>query len=62
LGFGIYIPYKLVWWIPDLQTLRHQAWSMGLRFLVAYTIGITAFIAVVWMTALHADYEDPITL
>jgi hypothetical protein len=62
LGFGIYVPYKLVWWIPDLQTIRQQFWSMGLRFLLAYAIGVTAFIAVVWMTALHTDREDPIAL
>jgi len=60
LGVSIYIPYKLVRWIPDLQTLRQQAWSMGARFLVAYLIGVTGFIAVVWMTALHADHEDPV--
>jgi len=23
-------------------------------------IGVTGFIAVVWMTALHADHEDPV--
>ena len=60
LGAGVYIPYKLVWWVPDLQTLRQQTWSMGARFLIAYLIGITAFIALVWMTALHTDREDPI--
>lgn len=60
LGFGVYVPYKLVWWIPDLQTIRQQAWSMGLRFLLAYVIGVTAFIAVVWMTASRTDREDPI--
>jgi len=60
LGVGIYVPYKLVWWIPDLQTFRQQSWSMGLRFLLAYTVGVTAFLAVVWMTALHTDHEDPL--
>ncbi len=60
LGVGIYIPYKLVWWIPDLQTIRQQFWSMGLRFLLAYAIGITAFIAIVWMTAIYTDRENPI--
>ncbi|HVP55765.1 MAG TPA: hypothetical protein VMU45_12305 [Candidatus Eisenbacteria bacterium] len=62
LGFGIYIPYRLVWWIPDLQTLRQQVWSMGARFLLAYAIAVTAFIAVVWMTAVHTDREDPVVL
>ena len=58
LGLGIYLPYKLVWWIPDLQTIRQQAWSMSLRFLLAYVVGVTAFLAVVWMTAWHTDRED----
>ena len=58
LGLGMYLPYKLVWWIPDLQTIRQQAWSMSLRFLLAYVVGVTAFLAVVWMTAWHTDRED----
>ena len=62
LGASVYIPYRLVWWIPDLQTLRQQAWSMAGRFLLAYVIGVTGFIAVVWMTALHTDREDPISI
>ena len=62
LGASVYIPYKLVWWIPDLQTLRQQAWSMAGRFLIAYLIVVTGFIAVVWMTALHTDREDPISV
>ncbi len=60
MGVGVYVPYKLIWWIPDLQTLRQQGWSMGLRFLLAYLIAVTAFIALVWMTALYTDREDPI--
>jgi hypothetical protein len=60
LGFGIYIPYKLVWWVPDLQTIRQQGWSMGLRFLLAYAIGVTAFLSVVWITASHTNREDPL--
>lgn len=60
LAIGVGVAYKLVWWIPDLQTIRQQAWSMGLRFFLAYGIGVTAFIALVWMTALHTDREDPI--
>jgi hypothetical protein len=59
LGF-IYIPYKLVWWIPDLQTIRQQAWSMGLRFLLAYVIAVAIFMALVSMTAAYTDREDPL--
>jgi hypothetical protein len=62
LGLSVYIPYKLIWWIPDLQTLRQQTWSVAARFLLAYIIGVTGFVAVVWVTALHTDREDPISL
>lgn len=57
---GVYVPYKLVWWIPELQTIRQQAWSMGARFMAAYVIAITAGIAAVWMTGEYTDREDPI--
>lgn len=57
---GIGVAYKLVWWVPELQTIRQQAWSMGLRFFVAYIVGVSAFIAVVWMTASRTDREDPV--
>lgn len=60
LGVGIYIPYKLVWWIPDFQTIRQQAWSMGSRFLLAYTILITAGVALIWMVGVYTDREDPL--
>lgn len=60
LALGVYLPYRLVWWIPDLQTLRQQAWSMGARFLLAYLIAITAFIAIVWMAGVFTEREDPI--
>jgi hypothetical protein len=62
LGASVYVPYKLVWWIPDLQTLRQQSWSLAGRFLLAYIIAVTGFIALVWMTALHTDREDPIVI
>jgi len=54
---GAYIPYKLIWWIPNLDTLRKQAWSMGLRFFVAYVILITAWITLVWMVGVRTERE-----
>lgn len=42
---GGYVPYKLVWWIPDLKTLTLQAWSAGLRFALAYALLVTSWIA-----------------
>jgi len=35
---------------------------MGGRFLLAYFLAITAFIAAVWMIGVHTEREDPIDL
>jgi len=56
---GGYIPYKLIWWIPDLDDLRKQAWSMGLRFFAAYALLITAWIALVWMVGVRTERAAP---
>lgn len=62
IGVGVWVPYKLVTWIPDLTTLHRQAWSAGLRFAAAYFVLITAFILLVWMVGERTDREDPIAL
>ena len=62
LGVRIYVPYRLVGWVPELQTLRQQAWSMGVRFMLAYVIGVTGFIGVVWMTGVYTGREDQLEL
>ena len=61
---GGYIPYKLLWWIPNVDDLRKQAWSMGLRFFAAYVLLITAWIALVWMVGVRTEREvgDRITV
>ncbi len=56
---GVYVPYRLVWWIPDLSDLREQAWSMGLRFFVAYVILISAWIALLLVIGTRVEKEDP---
>ena len=57
---GVYVPYKLVWWIPNLDDIRKQAWSMGLRFFTAYVLLITAWIALVWMVGVRTEREEVI--
>ena len=42
---GGFLSYKLVWWIPDLSTLKQQAWSAGLRFGLAYLLLVSAWVA-----------------
>ena len=56
---GAYVPYKLVWWIPDLSDLRKQAWSMGLRFFLAYVILISAWVALLLVVGTRVEKEDP---
>jgi hypothetical protein len=55
---GVYIPYKLTWWIPNVNDLRKEVWSMGLRFVAAYVLLITAWIALVWMGGVMTERED----
>jgi hypothetical protein len=55
---GIYLPYKIIWWIPSLDNLPKQAWSMGLRFFAAYLLLITAWIALVWMIGVRVEASD----
>ena len=58
IALGVYLPYRLVWWVPELEGLRKQAWSMALRFFGAYFIWVTAFIALVWKVAVRTECED----
>jgi hypothetical protein len=55
---GVHLPYKLVRWIPDLSDLRRQAWSMGLRFFLAYVILITAWVALLLVVGTRVEKED----
>ncbi len=55
---GAYLPYKLVWWIPDLSTLTKQAWSAGLRFALAYVLLISAWVALLFVVGVRAEKED----
>lgn len=60
MGLGAWVPYKLVTWVPELTSVRAQAWSAGLRFAAAYLILITAFILLVWMVGERTEREDPV--
>ena len=60
MALAAWVPYKLVTWIPDLSTLRQQAWSAGLRFVAAYILVITAGLGLMWMAGERTDREDPI--
>jgi hypothetical protein len=48
---GIYLPWKLVKWVPKAETLTSQAASMGVRFLIAYILVVTAVVVMAWLAA-----------
>jgi hypothetical protein len=60
MAMAAWVPYKLVTWVPELATMRAQAWSAGLRFAAAYVIVITAFVLLVWMVGERTDREEPL--
>ncbi|MEO8662870.1 MAG: hypothetical protein ABI693_30700 [Bryobacteraceae bacterium] len=43
VALGIYVPYKLIWWIPTLEGIAAQTISLGVRFFAAYLIATTAW-------------------
>ena len=57
---GAYVPFRLVWWIPNLSDLRKQAWSMGVRFFVAYLLLISAWMALLLVIGTRVEKEDEI--
>jgi hypothetical protein len=58
LVIGLYLPSKLIWWIPDLSTLTRQAWSAGMRFFLAYIFVISAWVGLLLVAGTRADEED----
>jgi hypothetical protein len=41
---GGYVPWKLVTWVPAVKGVTMQATSMGVRFLLAYTVTVAALV------------------
>jgi hypothetical protein len=60
---GLYLPYRLITWLPFSDGLRGEAWSMGLRFALAYLIAVTALLGLVWFVGTETEKgDDPITV
>ena len=56
---GVYLPYKLVCWIPSLDTLKQQAWSAGARFALAYVLLVSAWVALLLVIGDRLSQLDP---
>lgn len=56
---GVYLPYKLIWWIPSFETLQKQAWSAGARFVLAYVVIVSAWVGLLLVVGRRAEAEDP---
>jgi hypothetical protein len=54
------LPYKIVWWIPELSTLAAQGWSAGLRLALAYTLVISAWVSLLLVIGDRLTVIDPI--
>jgi hypothetical protein len=46
---GVYLPYRLIWWIPALPSFAGQTLSAALRFAAA---GLLFSLALLWLTAM----------
>lgn len=57
---GGFISCKLVWWIPEVNSLAGQAWSAGLRFAVAWVLLVSAYIAVLLVIGDRLTKLDPL--
>jgi len=60
--FAVDLPYKLVWWIPDVNSLSAQAWSAGLRFALAYALLISAWVALLLVIGDALAKLDPLPI
>ncbi len=41
---GAYVPYKLVWWVPEVEGLSLEATGMAVRLVAAYLLAVTAWL------------------
>jgi hypothetical protein len=55
---GVYLPYRIVWWIPEAGTLNKQAWSAGVRFFFGYLLLISAWVSLLLVTGEFVEAED----
>ncbi len=55
LGIGAYLPWKLIGWVPAPSTLKHESWSLGLRFTAAYVLAISAWVGFCWILGRGAN-------
>jgi hypothetical protein len=44
VGAGVYLPYKLIGWHPQLSGLAMQTASLAVRFLLAYLLAVGAWL------------------
>lgn len=48
---GVFVPYKLVSWVPQFGSLSAQAISMTVRFTIAYLLATACLLALAWCAA-----------
>lgn len=58
--FAVDLPYKLIGWIPQMNSLSAQAWSAGLRFALAYALLISGWVALLLVIGDALAKLDPL--
>jgi hypothetical protein len=56
---GVYLPRKLIAWVPKLQSLGAQAISMTARFLLAWILCVTAWLVMTSLVGRFSAHRDP---
>ena len=56
---GIYLPYKLIGWHPQLSGLQMQTTSLGVRFLVAFLMVVTSWLTLASLLAAGRRRSTP---
>jgi hypothetical protein len=45
---GVYLPYRLIHWVPNRATLTGELWSAAVRLSAAYLLAVTALVWLAW--------------
>jgi hypothetical protein len=55
---GIWLPWKLIWWVPELASLKAQAASAAARFLTAHLLFSLVLSWLIASAGLHQPKEQ----
>jgi hypothetical protein len=57
---GVYLPYKLIGWHPQISGLAMQTASLAVRFAIAYLLAVGAWLILASLLARMAELAAPV--